>query len=164
MRVERAADRAGLRQDEGEAGGAVGVGGGGGEGGVAGGEGLVLEAEAEAGTAGDFAGHRDACLALEREIGAGGAPEEVGAGVERRGRGGVDRAFGQGEGEVDALGGEVLDEEGGCRERRGLGVGVDGEAPAAGGGAGADREGERAAAGALVGERDSGRIRPRRRG
>ena len=136
----------------GQAGGAVGVGGRGGEGGVAGGEGLVLEAEEEAGPAGDLAGHRHRRLALEREVGAGGAPEEVGAGLERGRGGGIDRALGQGEGEVDALGGEVLDEEGRGRERRGLGVGVDGEAPAAGGGTGADREGQRPAAGTLVGE------------
>ena len=162
---ERAADRAGLRAARaGSARGAGGVGGRGGEGGVAGGEGLVLEAEEEAGPAGHLARHGDRRLALERRGRRRGRPRGSRPRLERRRRGGIDRAFGQGEREVDPLGGEVLDEEARGRERRGLRVGVDGEAPAAGRGAGVDRQGQRPAAGALVGERDSGRTRRRRRG
>src|SRR5690606_12196095 len=86
---ERAADRAGLRDRQWDLRRTCGVGGRGRERGVARGEGLVLEPEEETRMAGQVARHRDPGLALERQVGAGGAPEEVGLRRERRGRGGV---------------------------------------------------------------------------
>ena len=133
--------------------GAGRVGGGGREGGVAGGEGLVVEAELEAGRPGTSRA-MPMRVSPSRARSAPGAPQRKSARASSgRRRGGVDRAVGQGELEVEPLGGEVLDEEGGRGERVALRVGVDRELPAAGRRGGIDGEGEAAAAGALVGKR-----------
>ena len=112
---------------------------------------VVEEAEAVAGIALDLGGRADDDVALEREVGGRGAVEELSIDGEHGRIVRSDRWRVGREGELDALGHEVLDEEGGAADRRRLRVGIGVEAPGAGHRRGDEIDRQRAATETAVG-------------
>ncbi len=115
--------------------------------------GVVVPAELVAGIGGEIVHGRYGDVAGDRETGRGRAVEIAGGDIDGVRPGEVEGVVRGGDGEIEPLGNEVLDEERLLLDRRAVRIGVEAERPRPAHGVGAQREVEEITAEALIGEK-----------